>query len=138
MRTLITLFMFAGLLPAQYYVASTIAGNGQLPPPASGSVALNTRLVTPRYVATSASGKTYFSDGYFNQIYEITSTGNLELVAGAGRQGFSGDNGPATAALLDSPGAMTVDPNGNLLFSDTNSLVSYKMSLEREGDSHTR
>ena len=119
MRTPFPLFMFAGLLPAQYYIASTIAGNGQLPPPASGSVALNTRLVSPRNVATSASGKTYFSDGYFNQIYEITSTGNLELVAGAGRQGSSGDNGPATAALLDGPGAMTVDANGNLLFADT-------------------
>ncbi|MBM3763008.1 MAG: hypothetical protein FJW36_22525 [Acidobacteria bacterium] len=104
----------------KYYIPSTIAGNGQLPPPASGSVAINSRLVTPRYVATSASGKTYFSDAYFNQIFEITSAGTLELVAGVGRQGFSGDNGPATAALLDSPGAMTVDSSGNLLFADTN------------------
>lgn len=120
MRTLLTLFMFAGLLPAQYYIASTIAGSGQLPPPVSGTVALNTQLVNPRNVATSASGKTYFSDAYFNQIFEITSTGNLDLVAGAGRQGSSGDNGPATAALLDGPGAMTVDAKGNLLFADTN------------------
>ncbi len=69
-------------------------------------------------MATSAGGKTYFSDVYFNQIYEITSTGTLVVVAGVGRQGFSGDNGPATAALLDSPAAMTVDPAGNLLFAD--------------------
>jgi len=53
MRTLLPLFTFAGLLPAQYYIASTIAGNGQLPPPASGSIALNTRLVSPRNVASN-------------------------------------------------------------------------------------
>jgi uncharacterized protein (TIGR03437 family) len=119
MRCIFTTVLFAGVVSAQYYVASTIAGNGQLPPPASGSVALNTRLVSPRNVATSASGKTYFSDAYYNQIYELTAAGAIEVVAGAGRQGFSGDNGPATAALLDSPGAMVFDSGGNLLFADT-------------------
>lgn len=119
MRGPIAALILAGLLPAQYYIASTIAGNGQLPPPAQGSVALNTRLVNPRYVATSASGKTYFCDIYYNQIYELTAAGNIDLIAGAGRQGFSGDNGPATTALLDSPGAMVVDAGGNVLFADT-------------------
>ncbi len=118
MRFALTAVIFVRLVSAQYYVASTIGGNGQLPPPASGSVALNTRLVNPRFVATSASGKTYFSDIYFNQIYELTAAGAIEVVAGAGRQGFSGDNGPATAALLDSPGAMVVDSGGSLLFAD--------------------
>jgi len=44
-------------------------------------------------------------------------------VAGTGRQGFAGDGGPASAALLDHPGAVTIDKAGNLYVADGGNRV---------------
>ena len=46
-----------------------------------------------------------------------TATGQQRVIAGNGTPGFSGDGGPATAAQL-SPGALVVDPAGNVLVAD--------------------
>lgn len=43
----------------------------------------------------------------------------LSTVAGTGKQGYAGDGGPATAALLNQPFDLAFDPAGNLCFSDT-------------------
>jgi len=106
-------------LHAQYYLASTIAGNGQLQPAPSGGLAINARLVTVRHVAADAAGNAYVSDAYFNQVLQITPAGVINVFAGAGQQGSSGDGGPAIAALLDAPGALAVDAAGNLYIADT-------------------
>ena len=45
-------------------------------------------------------------------------TGYLYTVAGNNQVGPSGDGGPARSAALDIPSAVTVDPRGNLLFSE--------------------
>lgn len=43
----------------------------------------------------------------------------LSTFAGTGEQGYAGDGGPATAALLNNPFDLAFDPAGNLCFSDT-------------------
>lgn len=43
----------------------------------------------------------------------------ITTVAGTGEAGFSGDGGPATAALLNNPFDLAFDSGGNLVFSDT-------------------
>jgi hypothetical protein len=43
----------------------------------------------------------------------------ITTVAGTGTFGLSGDGGPATAAMLDSPGGVAVDAAGNLFIADT-------------------
>jgi DNA-binding beta-propeller fold protein YncE len=43
----------------------------------------------------------------------------LSTVAGTGEQGYAGDGGPATSALLNNPFDLAFDPAGNLCFSDT-------------------
>ena len=43
----------------------------------------------------------------------------LTTVAGTGAQGYAGDGGPATAALLNNPFDLAFDPASNLCFSDT-------------------
>ena len=43
----------------------------------------------------------------------------ISTVAGTGTQGYAGDGGPATAALLNNPFDLAFDPAGNLIFSDT-------------------
>ena len=43
----------------------------------------------------------------------------IYTVAGTGTPGFGGDSGPATGALLARPGAVAVDPAGDVLVADT-------------------
>jgi len=61
------------------------------------------RVVPPR------SGTFYGQKMTADHIYDI---------AGDGRQGFTGDGGPATAAELSGPGGIAVDPAGNVVFAD--------------------
>ena len=42
----------------------------------------------------------------------------ITTVAGSGNIGYYGDNGPATAAALDSPGCVVADVEGNIYISD--------------------
>jgi len=71
------------------------------------------------YVAT-ASNHAWFicqtSGTYFGQ---AMTAGHIYTVAGTGRQGYSGDGGPATAAELFSPSAVAVDAAGNLVVADS-------------------
>ena len=48
----------------------------------------------------------------------VKATGDIITVAGNGHAGYSGDNGPATAAELNAPGGVAVDPAGNLFIAD--------------------
>jgi len=43
----------------------------------------------------------------------------ISTAAGTGEQGYAGDGGQATAALLNQPFDLAFDPDGNLIFSDT-------------------
>jgi hypothetical protein len=54
----------------------------------------------------------------------IAATGDISTVAGTGTAGFSGDNGPATAAQIRTPTAVAGTADGGYVFSDQgNSLV---------------
>ncbi len=48
----------------------------------------------------------------------VKATGDIITVAGNGTAGYSGNNGPATAAELDVPGRVAVDSAGDLFISD--------------------
>lgn len=63
-------------------------------------------------------GTIYASDGVNNQIYRCTLPDHWELLAGTGQAGFSGDEGPALSASLNSPAFMDLAPDGSLLFAD--------------------
>jgi hypothetical protein len=47
------------------------------------------------------------------------TTGDIYTVAGNGTEGFAGDGGPATAAIVNTPQAVEVDRHGNLVIADT-------------------
>ena len=59
-----------------------------------------------------------------NVIREVVkATGDIITVAGNGTDGYSGDNGPATAAELDDPVGVAVDAAGDLFIADTGNNV---------------
>ncbi len=77
-------------------------------------------LDLPTALAVDASNNLYIADTENHSIRKVTAaTGIITTVAGNGIQGFSGDNGPAIAAAIDSPNGMAVDAAGDLYLSDT-------------------
>jgi hypothetical protein len=66
--------------------------------------------------ALDASANVYASGG--DQVAKVTPQGVRTIVAGTGTSGFSGDGGPATAAQLNVPAGVDVDPSGRVLIAD--------------------
>jgi sugar lactone lactonase YvrE len=76
-------------------------------------------LVLPSAIVFDAQGNLYFAETGNHVIREFSVAGIITTVAGTGVQGFAGDNGPATAAELDSPMGLAMDAASNLYIADT-------------------
>jgi uncharacterized protein (TIGR03437 family) len=81
--------------------------------------ATSAALNSPCGTVVDAAGNLYIADTNNNRIREV-SNGIIITIAGNGVQGFSGDNGPATAAALNDPCGVALDAAGNLYIADTN------------------
>jgi sugar lactone lactonase YvrE len=77
------------------------------------------RLERPGALAVGADGTVYVADDGRNQIVARRPNGTLEVVAGTGKRGFSGDGGRAARAELGGPAGMTVASDGTLYFADS-------------------
>lgn len=113
----------AGALWGQQYLITTVAGGGSPPTPAP---AASTSIAFPQAVALDSSANLYFAAG--NAVYKVDATGVLTRVAGSARPGYSGDNGPATAALLNQPAGLALDAAGNLYVADTGNNAIRRVS----------
>jgi sugar lactone lactonase YvrE len=98
-------------------IITTVAGNGTYGFEGDGGPATSALLSTPLGL-TAVGGDLYFADSLNNLVRKITSTGVIITVAGNGELGFSGDDGPALAAQLNSPEGVAVDGDGNLFIAD--------------------
>jgi trimeric autotransporter adhesin len=101
--------------PAQPYTISTFAGDGL---PIANIPGTYASLFLPTSVATDKTGNVFFSDAENIVLRLDSKTGALTVVAGNGTEGFSGDNGPATSAQLNTPLGVAVDSAGNLYIAD--------------------
>jgi len=93
---------------AQQYSISTVAGQGV------AGVVLN----YPTSVAVDSSGDLYIAD-WSGYIRKVSVNGNTATsVAGTGTLGYSGDGGPASAAMIGKAIALALDSAGNLYIAD--------------------
>jgi len=94
---------------------STVAGGGTASP-GDGGPATQASLGIVNGMAFDAAGNLYFCER--NRIRKMTPDGTLTTLAGSAANGFSGDGGPATAALLSQPEGLAFDAQGNLYVAD--------------------
>jgi gliding motility-associated-like protein len=99
-----------------------------------GGVALSAKLGGVTCMAFDASDNLYIGDGV--SVRKVNATTNIiTTIAGNGVPGSSGDNGPATAASLNTPKGLVIDVNGNLFIADYDMYYSgtdYKNHIIRK------
>jgi hypothetical protein len=101
-------------------VITTIAG-GSSGLSGDGGPAVAATLALPHGLSIDSAGDIYIADMANHRIRRIDgSSGAITTIAGKGTENFSGDNGPATAAALDSPRATAIAPTGLVTLADTN------------------
>ena len=119
-------FLFlAALTPcaSQAQNISTVVGGGP-----NNLPVLSSAIGTPSAVATDATGNFFIADSRNNRVYEITSAGNLTVLAGNGAKGYSGDSGPAASAELNTPTGVSVDSGNNIYIADSGNNVIRKVN----------
>ncbi len=95
-----------------------IAGNGTQGFAGDGAAASAAELNHPESIAIDSTGTLYVADTGNQRIRSVTG-GIITTVAGTGNAAFTGDNGPAIAAALHTPTALSIDSSGALLICDT-------------------
>jgi sugar lactone lactonase YvrE len=92
---------------------TTVAGTGRFGFSGDGGPATEAKL-TASDIALDGKGNMYISDTENNRIRMVDRDGIIHTVAGTGKEGYSGDGGPATKAALALPIGIALDREGNL------------------------
>jgi hypothetical protein len=101
----------------------TIAGSPPCPagPDGDGGPATSAHLTAGvTSAAMTPDGRVLITDGNGNNVRQVATNGTITTVAGssAGSGGFSGENVPATSALLSFPSSVLPMPDGSFLIAD--------------------
>ncbi len=111
---------------------SLLAGTGEKGYSGEGGPAAEARLNNPYGIIVGPDGDIYFCDIGNHVVRKISrKTGVITTVAGTGKQGYSGDGGPALEADLNEPYEVRFAPNGDLYF------VEMKNHIVRKIDGRT-
>jgi uncharacterized protein (TIGR03437 family) len=103
---------------------TTVAGGVR-----TGGLPLSSAILgEPAGVAVDASGNLYIADVVYSVIWEVSPRGIESGVAGTGKAGLFADGGPATSAILASPGGVAVDSSGNVFIADSGNRRIRKVS----------
>lgn len=99
-------------------IISTVAGDGIGRFGGDGGLATSASLNIPSDVSVDFSGNLYIADSGNNRVRKIDVAGIMTTVAGTGTDGFSGDGGPASLAVLNFPWGVTTSAAGGVYISD--------------------
>jgi uncharacterized protein (TIGR03437 family) len=73
----------------------------------------------PSGLARDSQGNVHVADPLQQRVRRIATDLKVTTIAGTGLAGFAGDNGPAAAAILDTPQGVAVDAAGNVYIADS-------------------
>jgi trimeric autotransporter adhesin len=111
-------------------IINTLAGIGFAGYSGDAGQATAAEINAPNGVYVDASGNVYIGDSQNNRIRIVNTSGIINTIAGNGAGSYSGDGGPATAAEIDYPYGVAVDPSGNIYLADySNNRIRYITSI---------
>ncbi len=99
-----------------------------------GIPATEANLNEPASVTLDGAGNMYIADTLHNKVRVVAApvppaaVGIISTYAGTGQADYSGDNGSAVKATLDSPAGVALDGAGNLYIADSNNNVIRKVT----------
>lgn len=99
-------------------IVAPIAGNGAEELTGDGGPAIDAALHWPTALTFDRSGNLLIADTRNHVVRRVDADGVITTIAGNGTQGFSGDGGTATDAMLDQPNGLAVDVDGTLYIAD--------------------
>lgn len=99
-------------------IITTVAGNGNGEFAGDGGVATNASLNIPSDVAIDSAGNLYIGDAGNNRVREVNTSGIITTIAGTDENGFSGDGGAPTQAMLNYPWSVKASPSGTIYIGD--------------------
>lgn len=109
-------------------IITTVAGTGSPGYNGDNIPATNAELNVPSNLSVDMGGNIYVADYDNGRIRKIDRSGIIHTIAGDSTQGYSGDNGPATAAELNRPLGVYADVYGNIYIGDTYNNVIRKIN----------
>jgi sugar lactone lactonase YvrE len=83
-----------------------------------GRLALETAIGYTGGIAFDREGRLFLSLTTFQAVFQVSSGGRLQAVAGNGIRGYSGDRGAAASASLSIPSGLTFAGDGSLYVAD--------------------
>ncbi|MCW3123120.1 MAG: hypothetical protein JWQ38_2612 [Flavipsychrobacter sp.] len=105
-------------------IISTVAGNGFAGYFGDNGPATDAKLYGPASVVFDPAGNMYVSCQLTHVIRKINTSGVITRFAGTSAPGYSGNGGPATAAMFAFPSGLAIDAAGNIYICDyTNCCV---------------
>lgn len=99
-------------------IITTVAGNSTAAYTGDGGPATTASLNRPGGLDIDTAGILYIADTRNNVIRSVNTSGVITTIAGTGAVGYSGDGGPATAALFSTPTDVAALANGTLYVAD--------------------
>src|SRR3954471_10169948 len=99
---------------------TTVAGPGVSGTSGDGGPATAAYIPVAIGVTALADGGYLIAHQGASAIRRVLPNGTITTLAGNGVAGYSGDNGPATAASLNAPSGATPAPDGGYLIADPN------------------
>jgi hypothetical protein len=98
---------------------TTVVGGGTFVPPnvGDGGLATLAELLRPEKVVVDSLGNMYISDSMHHRIRRVDAgTSIITTICGDGTGDYSGDDGPATAAQINSPAGLSLSTDESVLY----------------------
>ena len=108
-------------------IITTVAGGG-FSGLGDGGPATVAQLDWPAAVAFDATGNMYITEVHHKRIRKVNTSGIISTIAGNGTLGYTGDGGPATAAVIGNVNGIAIDATDNIYFTDFDNNVIRKIN----------